>query len=88
MWRLDLYMQNSIPHKHKSAVGYQIFGFEMEGQEHIAAASIVSPLALSSRILTTDSFLDLLILIVSSNQKSEVDLNAMSLGEKKENPII
>lgn len=70
MRRLHLYMQSSTPHKPKSAVGDQIFGFETEGQERVAEASIVSPLALSSPILPTDSCSDLLILIVSNHQKS------------------
>lgn len=58
-------MQNSIPQKHVTTIGYQIFGFEVEGQEHIVEASIVRAQGLSGHISTTNSFSDLLFLIVS-----------------------
>lgn len=60
-------MQNSIPRKHVTAIGYQVFGFEVEGQEHIVEASIVRAQGLSWRISKTSSFSDLLFLIVSKN---------------------
>lgn len=65
-------MQISIPHKCKSAVGHHIFQFEVEAQEFVVKTSVVSLLALSLRILATDLFSDLLIVIVSNNEKFQV----------------
>lgn len=56
-------MQNGNPQKHMTGFGYQIFGFEVEGQEHIVETSLWEPKALSFN----NQFSDLLVLIVSNN---------------------
>lgn len=43
----ELYMQNGNPQNHVNAFGYQIFGFEVEGQKHLVEASIVRAQGLS-----------------------------------------
>lgn len=40
-------MQNGNPQKHVTAFGYQIFGFEVEGQEHIVEIIFVRAQGLS-----------------------------------------
>lgn len=62
-------MQMNVAHKHKHTVGYQIVECEIEDQDTAMETRLVSSLTLSSCILASDSFSDILILTVSNNQK-------------------
>lgn len=48
----DLWMQNDHPQNHVATFGHQIFGFKVNGQDHIVEASIVRAQGLSRRIST------------------------------------